>query len=98
MPLLHIALQEGFTGEPVSITVDGREIYRKDNVRTMTQIGHADHVETTHDAGPVSIVVTARGASDTITHTLAGDTFVGVSMTRDGRLSHRVSQEAFRYM
>jgi hypothetical protein len=98
MPLLHIALQEGFTGEPVTISVDGREIYRKDHVRTMTQIGRADDVETTHPARPVSIVVTARGTSLTIAQPLTADTFVGISMTHDGRITHRVSQEAFRYM
>lgn len=98
MPLLHIALQEGFTGEPVSISVDGREIYRRDRVRTMTQIGRADDVETPHDVGPASIAITARGSTSTITHVVTGDTFIGVSLTRDGRLTHRVSQEAFRYM
>ena len=51
MPRLHIALQEGFAGDPVSISVDGREIYRKDGVRTRTQIGLADSIETTHDQG-----------------------------------------------
>ncbi|HET7218627.1 MAG TPA: hypothetical protein VFJ02_11305 [Vicinamibacterales bacterium] len=98
MPLLHIALQDGFAGDPVSITVDGREIFRKDRVRTMTQIGRADDVETRHDAGPVSIDIKARNSSSTITHTLAGDTFIGVSLTQDGRITHRISQEAFRYM
>ena len=98
MPLLHIALQEGFAGDSVTIAVDGREIYRKDHVRTMTQIGRADDVETKHDAGPVSIVIKARNTSSTIAHTLAGDTFIGVSLTQDGRITHRISQEAFRYM
>jgi hypothetical protein len=98
MALLHIALQEGFTGEPLRISVDGQEIFNKDLVRTRPQIGHADHIDTQHAPGPVTIVVTARGSSATITHTLTGDAFIGVSITPDGHIIHRVSQDAFRYM
>lgn len=98
MPRLHIALQDGFTGEPVAIAVDGREIYRKDQVRTRTQIGHADTVETTHADGPARIDIDARGTSSTITPVIAGDTYVGVSIGADGRIAHRSSQQPFRYM
>jgi hypothetical protein len=98
MPLLHIALQEGFAGQPVAITVDGREIYRKDQVRTRTQIGLADSVETTHAPGPATIEVRAGNASTTITPTLSADLYVGVSLDRDGRLVHRSSPQRFGYM
>jgi hypothetical protein len=98
MPRLHIALQDGFTGEPVAISVDGREIYRKDHVRTRTQIGHADTIETTHDDGPARIEIRARGTSETITPTIAGDLYLGVSIAGDGRIAHRASPQPFRYM
>ena len=98
MPRLHIALQEGFTGEPVSISVDGREVYRKDQVRTRTQIGLADSVEITHDAGIATIDILARDASARITPTLAGDLYLAVSLSPDGRITHRVSGQPFRYM
>jgi hypothetical protein len=97
MPQLHIALQEGFTGEPVSITVDGREIYRKDQVRTRTQIGLADAVETTHDPGRAAIEVRARNRSTEITPTLTGDLYLAISLAPDGRIVHRTSARPFRH-
>jgi hypothetical protein len=98
MPLLHIALQDGFTGEPVTIFLDGKEIYRKDDVRTRTQIGRADAIEATHDPGPATVEVRARNTSATITPTLDGDVYLAVSISPDGRIVHRSSVEPFRYM
>jgi len=97
MPLLHIALHEGFTGEPVSITVDGREVYRKDQVLTRTQIGLADSVETTHDPGRAAIEVRVRNTSAEITPTLTGDLYLGISLSPDGRIVHRTSAHPFRH-
>ena len=98
MPRLHIALQEGFAGDPVSINVDGHEIYRKDSVRTRTQIGLADSIETTHDKGSATIEIHARDSAATIMPTLDGDLFLAVSLSPDGRIVHRSSAEPFRYM
>ena len=98
MPRLHIALQEGFAGDPVSISVDGREIYRKDSVRTRTQIGLADSIETPHEQGSATIEIHARDSAATIMPTLDGDLFLAVSLSPDGRIVHRSSTEPFRYM
>jgi hypothetical protein len=98
MPLLHIALQEGFTGEPVSILVDGKEVYRKEQVRTRLQIGRADAVEATHDPGPATVEVHAHNSSATITPTLTGDLYLAISISPDGRIVHRSSGQPFRYM
>lgn len=98
MPRLHIALQEGFAGDPVSISVDGRDIYRKEGVRTRTQIGLADSIETTHDPGSATIEIRARDSAATITPTLTGDLFLAVSLSPDGRIVHRSSAQPFRYM
>ena len=98
MPRLHIALQEGFAGDPVSISVDGHEIYRKDSVRTRTQIGLADSIETTHDKGSATIEIHARDSGATIMPTLDGDLFLAVSLAPDGRIVHRSSAQPFRYM
>ena len=98
MPRLHIALQEGFAGDPVRISVDGRDVYRKDGVRTRTQIGLADSVETTHDPGSATIEIRARDSSATITPILTGDLFLAVSLSPDGRIVHRSSAQPFRYM
>jgi hypothetical protein len=97
MPQLHIALQDGFGGEPVTILVDGKEVYRKDGVRTRTQIGMADSVQITCAAGPATIEVHAGKASATIAQTIAGDLHVGISLA-NGRITHRTSNQPFKYM
>ena len=98
MPLLHIALQEGFTNDPVSINIDGQEVYKKDAVRTRTQIGLADSVEVTRPAGDATIEIHARGATATLTPTLTQDLYVGVSIGPDGSITHRTSSQPFGYM
>jgi hypothetical protein len=98
MPRLHIALEDGFAGESVTINVDGTEVYRKDGVRTRTQIGLADSVETTHDPGSATIEIRAGEAAASITPTLTGDLFLAVSLSPDRRLVHRESAHPFRYM
>jgi hypothetical protein len=98
MPLLHIALQEGFESDPVSISVDGQEIFKKDAVRTRTQIGLADSVEVTRPAGGVTIEIRARGTTAKLTPTLTENLYVGVSMAPDGRITHRTSSQPFGYM
>lgn len=98
MPLLHIALQEGFTNDSVSINIDGQEVYKKDAVRTRTQIGLADSVEVTRPAGDATIEIRARGATATLTPTLTQDLYVGVSIGPDGSITHRTSSQPFGYM
>lgn len=98
MPLLHIALQDGFTGEPAVIRVDGHEIYRNDHLRTRTQIGFADSVETTHAGGPAKIELDLRGTTTTITPTVAEDTYIGLSVGPEGGITERVSARRFAYV
>lgn len=98
MPRLHIALQNGFTGVPVTITVDGREVYRKDNVRSRTQIGLADSVELEHASGPAAIDVTAGEASASVSVTVSGDLHVSISVTPENTIVHKSSPTPFRYM
>jgi hypothetical protein len=98
MPLLHVDLQEGFAGEPVVATVNGRELFRKDGVRTRTQIGLADSFEIVLPQGPATIVLTARGATEEIAASLSSDLYVGVSITPEGRIVHKQSAHAFGYL
>lgn len=98
MPLLHIDFQEGFEGEPVSARVDGREIFSKPAVRTRMQIGLADSCEVTLSDGDVSLEVTARTATLRVPLRLERDTWVGVSVSEDGDIVHRISSEPFGYV
>ena len=98
MPLLHVALQEGFGGEPVVVSVNDRELFRKDDVRTRTQIGRADAFELTVPAGDARIEVTARGTTKQIPVSLSSDLYVGVSVTPEGTIVNKQSTEPFGYL
>ena len=98
MPLLHVDLQEGFLGEPVVATVNERELFRKDGVRTRTQIGLADSFEIVLPPGPVEIALTARGTTHDISTSLSSDLYIGVSITPEGRFVHKQSSQAFGYV
>ena len=98
MPRLHIALQNGFTGVPVTIVVDGREVYRKDNVRTRTQIGLADSVELEHAPGAAAIDVTAGEATGSVRAEVSGDLHVSISVSPENTIVHKSSPTPFRYM
>ena len=98
MPLLHVDLQEGFHGEPVAATVNGRELFRKDGVRTRTQIGLADSFEIALPPGPVEIAITVRETTEDISVSLSSDLFIGVSITPEGRIVHKQSSQAFGYV
>ena len=98
MPQIHIALQEGFAGNSVTISIDGREVYRKDHVRTRTQIGLADSVQVAHDPGPAKFDIRTDKKSAAFTETVAGDVHIGISLSPDGTITHRASTQAFKYM
>jgi hypothetical protein len=98
MPLLRVDLQEGFSGEPVRITVNGRDEFQKDGVRTRTQIGRADAFEVTLPAGPAHIEVHARGVTHQIAVSLSANLYIGVSITPDGTIVDKQSSHAFGYV
>lgn len=98
MPRLHIALQNGFGGVPVAVKVDGREVFRKDAVRTRTQIGLADSIEVARERGPVTVDVTAGEVSGSIAATVDGDLYLSISISPEQRIVHNTSQTPFRYM
>lgn len=97
MPLVHIALQEGFAGEPVVILLNGREIFRNEHVKTRTQIGLAASVEERLAAGDAAIDVQAGGARREIRTPLSEDLYLGVSLTGDKQIVYRTSTQPFGY-
>jgi len=100
MPLLHIALQEGFTNDTVSVWVNGTEVARRTNVTTRNQIGFAEAIELDVPEGEVRLElrVESRSVSETTNVRVAGTTYVGVLVERDGRVHTEQSLEPFRYM
>jgi hypothetical protein len=99
MPLLHIAFQEGFEDDTVVVRIAGREVFRKDNVKTSTQVRYATSFDTNSYDGSVSvdIVLPIKNLSETVQLQLLVATFVGVSIRQD-KITYRISTEPFRYL
>lgn len=99
MPILHIAFQEGFTGEAVAVRINGDEAYRKDQMKTKFQIGYADSFEVNVEEGSVNVEVLlpAQGLSEIFAVQVSQPTFVGVSLDED-KIVHHVSAQPFGYV
>lgn len=100
MALLHVALQEGFEGDRVVVHVNGREVFAKDDVRTMLQIGLADSFDVEVPGGPtkISVEVASRGAAESFDVDVQDQAYAGLSLTREGDLVPAVSREPFGYV
>src|SRR3989442_1310537 len=97
--LLHIALQEGFFDDTVTILIDGKEVARRTNVTTKTQIGLAATVDLSLPPGPISLGISVRGRppSEALPVELTGPTYVGVSIQTNGHIVSTRSDTPFRY-
>lgn len=100
MSELNIHLQEGFDNDTVTVRVGGREVYRRDGVTTRTQLGLADMVVTNADPGSVDVEidVPTRSQREVFRVTVPDYRYLGVSLDRDGRLTHRLSSEIMGYV
>lgn len=100
MPLIHVALQEGFQSDTVVAHFDSAEVYRKTGLKTRMQIGKAGNFDLTATAGmhELQIRVTTRNTHVNIPiETTGKDLYVGVSITPDDRISYKITDEPFRY-
>ncbi len=100
MPLLHTALQEGFAGDAVVLRVNGREVFHREGVQTRRQIGLAATHEEQLPAGPITIEVSLpeRQLTEILPLSLSHDTYLGVSVNPQGKLTHVISREPFGYV
>jgi len=99
MALLHIALQEGFTGDIVIVRVNNEEVFRKESVKTRLQIGYADSFEVTIEEGYVNVevVLPLKNLSETIVLQVSTSLYIGVSI-HEGKIVYRISHEPFGYL
>ncbi|UCE61053.1 MAG: hypothetical protein JSU63_04745 [Phycisphaerales bacterium] len=100
MPSLTIDLREGFHHDAVVIEVDGREVYRQEDVTTRLQIGLADRVEcsTAGEQVKVRIVLPVREKARAIELKGASPVFLGATLTEDGQIDFRHQSEPFGYV
>jgi hypothetical protein len=96
-PSIRVDLREGFEDDEVVIHVGEREVYRKQGVTTMTQIGRADGIDAPVEDGPLTVRVELpkRGLTESISLPEPG-LHVGISI-EDGELTLEVSPTPFRY-
>ena len=100
MTQLHIALQVGFSDDTVRIVIDGRAVFSKAGVTTPDHVGLADSVDLTLPTGSRKIVVEipTRRTSETIPLTLTAPTYLGILLSKEGRISSQISPRPFAYM
>jgi hypothetical protein len=100
MPLLHVAFQEGFSGDQVVARLNGEEIFRKSGMKTRLQTGFADSVEVEAPDGPATLAIELpdRNISQSIPITVSGPTYVGISLSSNAQVTHKISQEPFGYV
>ncbi len=99
MPMLTIDLQDGFASDEVVIQVNGQEIYRRNQVSTNYAISRAASVQQEVPAGRavVKITLPLKGLAQEIPLAISGPTYLALSIM-DGRVSHSLSDEPFRYL
>ena len=97
---LHIALHDGFQGHTVTITLDGKEVYKKSSVTTNIAISRADSFDVQVASNKVRIEVSIEpGGHKGSTELDATEyPFVAITSERDGSISFQRSKELFRYM
>jgi hypothetical protein len=96
-PSIRVDLREGFEDDEVVIHVGEEEVYRKQGVTTMTQIGRADGIDAPVAEGPLTVRVELpkRGLAESISLPESG-LHLGISI-EDGELMLEVSPTPFRY-
>lgn len=96
-PSIRIDLREGFEDDEVVIRVDEQEVFRKEGVTTLPQVGRADGIDAPVGEGPVTVRVEVpkRGLSESFSVPAPG-LHLGISI-EDGELTHEVSPTPFRY-
>lgn len=99
MPSLRVDLQAGFHGDRVSLSIDGREVYARDDVKTDYSIGLADRIEAEVPAGEVRVTLELpdRDVRESLVVADASSA-IGFSIEPDGRITHHISPDTPRYL
>lgn len=98
--LLHIALQEGFHHDEVRVSVDAREVLATTDLSTRRQTGYAASVDVDVTRSPVmvEVVLRKRGVTQSKSVPVDRPTYVGLSLTSEGKLVWNTSHEPFGYL
>ena len=100
MAVLNVHLQDGFSGEPVTIRINGRIVAQRPSVKTRPQLGLADVIQLSppDERLIVEIQLPAQSLTETVTLDPSRDLYLGVNLRADGTLTHQVSESPFGYV
>jgi hypothetical protein len=100
MPLLHIALQDGFLNDEVIIQVNGEEGFHQSQVKTRFQIGLATSFETNVLKGSIEVnaILPQKNLARSTVLEISAPTYLAISITAEGNISFHVSNDRFRYL
>ena len=98
MPELQLDFQAGFSGDTVVVSINGRELLRREGISTDYSIGRADSasVEVPEGWVKLKIAVPGRGVSAAVVVDASATPHLGVSVGA-GHLEHRTSATPFEY-
>lgn len=98
MATLNITLGDGFADDTVAISLDGRQVYAKDHVKTDLRISRADGFETEAPERGATLEVRARGQSASAKVDAGREAYVAVDIDPQGKPEIRQSHEPFPYL
>jgi hypothetical protein len=95
---LTIDLQDGFYRDTVVLSVDGKEVFRKESVTTLQMLGYAESTKALVALGnhELKVFIPTRGLTDAVTVAIQDETFLGVSLRAAG-IDIAVTREPFGY-
>lgn len=93
MPIVHVALEEGFEGDAVEVRI-GDQVVQRDDVRTRTVIGLAELVDVSVPQGRCLLQVSlpGRGFATELPVDVGTDARVRVNAGADGLTAVQVEQ------
>ena len=98
--MLHIALHDGFAGQPVRIWLNRQTVYDQPGVRTDLRISRADaiDIETPPQPVRVSVEIDPGGISSATEVDAVATPYLAIDLEADGHLRWTPSAEPFRYL
>jgi hypothetical protein len=99
MPALHLAYEDGFDNDTVVVQVAGREVARRDGLKSSlaTALAATEEAEAPAGGGTVQVSVPTRNLSASIEVDLARQPYLAVAV-RNGRLVLRSGSEPSYYL
>ena len=98
MAKLHVALEEGFAGDDVTVIVNGRAVFEQRGVTTRPEIGLATSFDADAPDGEAELELRYRGRSARVEVSANQPVWIGLSLNDSGAMEHRVSATPYGYL